>query len=46
MDSVIPDESTAGLMGVMKDLAFSLPGVDEAMSFAQVMKYALDAYVT
>lgn len=24
---------------VMQDLAFSIPGVDEAMSFAEVMKW-------
>jgi arsenite-transporting ATPase len=26
--------------GVMQDLAFAIPGVDEAMSFAEIMKYA------
>ncbi|KAI9019057.1 anion-transporting ATPase [Hyaloraphidium curvatum] len=36
-DMDITDES--GLMNsVMQDLAFSIPGVDEAMSFAEVMK--------
>lgn len=39
MDSVMQDESSGGLMSVMKDLAFSLPGIDEAMGFSQVMKY-------
>ncbi|KAF2436582.1 putative arsenite translocating ATPase ArsA [Tothia fuscella] len=35
------DEAMAGLGGVgnmMQDLAFSIPGVDEAMSFAEVLK--------
>jgi hypothetical protein len=25
---------------MMQDLAFAIPGVDEAMSFAEIMKYA------
>ena len=30
-----------GMMGsMMQDLAFAIPGVDEAMSFAEIMKYA------
>ncbi|KAG8529429.1 Golgi to ER traffic- protein [Bacidia gigantensis] len=29
---------TGGLGGMMQDLAFSIPGVDEAMSFAEVLK--------
>ena len=29
-----------GMMGsMMQDLAFAIPGVDEAMSFAEIMKY-------
>ena len=29
------------MMGsMMQDLAFAIPGVDEAMSFAEIMKYA------
>jgi arsenite-transporting ATPase len=30
---------------VMQDLAFSIPGVDEAMSFAEVMKWGYSAGV-
>lgn len=30
--------ATAGMGGMMQDLAFSIPGVDEAMSFAEVLK--------
>lgn len=30
----------SGMMGsMMQDLAFAIPGVDEAMSFAEIMKY-------
>jgi anion-transporting ArsA/GET3 family ATPase len=30
-----------GMMGsMMQDLAFAIPGVDEAMGFAEIMKYA------
>ena len=30
------------MMGsMMQDLAFAIPGVDEAMSFAEIMKYVL-----
>ena len=30
-----------GMMGgMMQDLAFAIPGVDEAMSFAEIMKCA------
>ena len=29
------------MMGsMMQDLAFAIPGVDEAMGFAEIMKYA------
>ena len=30
------------MMGsMMQDLAFAIPGVDEAMGFAEIMKYAV-----
>ena len=33
------------MMGsMMQDLAFSIPGVDEAMSFAEIMKYIDHAF--
>jgi arsenite/tail-anchored protein-transporting ATPase len=33
------------MMGtMMQDLAFAIPGVDEAMSFAEIMKYALSPF--
>lgn len=33
-----------GMMGsMMQDLAFAIPGVDEAMSFAEIMKYVYQA---
>ena len=32
------------MMGsMMQDLAFAIPGVDEAMGFAEIMKYVLCA---
>lgn len=34
-----PAADTNGMMGsMMQDLAFAIPGVDEAMSFAEIMK--------
>lgn len=39
LNSVLQDDAPSGLMSVVKELAFSMPGVDEAMSFAAVMQY-------
>ena len=37
-DGTVADQN--GMMGsMMQDLAFAIPGVDEAMSFAEIMKY-------
>ena len=34
-----PSADNNGMMGsMMQDLAFAIPGVDEAMSFAEIMK--------
>lgn len=34
------------MMGsMMQDLAFAIPGVDEAMSFAEIMKYVRNGYL-
>ena len=34
-----------GMMGsMMQDLAFAIPGVDEAMSFAEIMKSRLSLF--
>lgn len=34
-----------GAMGsMMQDLAFAIPGVDEAMGFAEIMKYACSLF--
>lgn len=33
------DASGGGMGGMMQDLAFAIPGVDEAMGFAEVMKW-------
>jgi hypothetical protein len=34
---LIADQS-GGMGGMMQDLAFAIPGVDEAMGFAEIMK--------
>jgi arsenite-transporting ATPase len=34
---VLADQS-GGMGGMMQDLAFAIPGVDEAMGFAEIMK--------
>ncbi|KAK9465386.1 anion-transporting ATPase-like domain-containing protein [Lipomyces arxii] len=38
IQEMIESSSQSGGAGIMQDLAFSIPGVDEAMSFAEVMK--------
>jgi len=35
----IADDQGSGISSMMQDLAFAIPGVDEAMGFAEVMKY-------
>jgi len=32
-------ESENNISNIMQDLAFAIPGIDEAISFAEVMKY-------
>lgn len=32
------ESSGGGMGGMMQDLAFAIPGVDEAMGFAEIMK--------
>lgn len=34
----IADDQGSGISSMMQDLAFAIPGVDEAMGFAEVMK--------
>lgn len=35
---MITADQTGGMGGMMQDLAFAIPGVDEAMGFAEIMK--------
>lgn len=37
--SFLADDQGSGISSMMQDLAFAIPGVDEAMGFAEVMKY-------
>jgi hypothetical protein len=42
-DHIVAEQN--GMMGtMMQDLAFAIPGVDEAMSFAEIMKYVSIPY--
>jgi hypothetical protein len=41
--SLLADDQGSGVSSMMQDLAFAIPGVDEAMGFAEVMKYVLPA---
>ncbi|GAA5834018.1 hypothetical protein JCM3766R1_002495 [Sporobolomyces carnicolor] len=38
-DMVEAGEEGGGMNGIMQDLAFAIPGIDEAMGFAEVMKH-------
>lgn len=39
-EEIINTADQNGMMGnMMQDLAFAIPGVDEAMGFAEIMKY-------
>lgn len=35
---MITADQSGGMGGMMQDLAFAIPGVDEAMGFAEIMK--------
>lgn len=38
-DTLLGEADSSGMMGgMMQDLAFAIPGVDEAMGFAEIMK--------
>ena len=39
---VAPADSNGMMGSMMQDLAFAIPGVDEAMSFAEIMKCVSD----
>jgi anion-transporting ArsA/GET3 family ATPase len=45
VNSVIAADSNGMMGSMMQDLAFAIPGVDEAMSFAEIMKYARSSHV-
>lgn len=36
--SAAESQGGGGMGGMMQDLAFAIPGVDEAMGFAEIMK--------
>ncbi len=38
---ISPADSNGMMGSMMQDLAFAIPGVDEAMSFAEIMKFVL-----
>lgn len=42
---IVADQS-GGMGGMMQDLAFAIPGVDEAMGFAEIMKYVLSTLLS
>lgn len=38
---VLPADQNGMMGSMMQDLAFAIPGVDEAMGFAEIMKYPI-----
>merc|ERR1711939_114219 len=38
MTEMMEQDANSGLQGMMQDLAFAIPGIDEAMGFSEVMK--------
>ncbi|KAH8799562.1 arsenical pump-driving ATPase [Flagelloscypha sp. PMI_526] len=45
IQEMVEQSEDNGMMGsMMQDLAFAIPGVDEAMGFAEIMKYNLPFY--
>jgi len=40
-DTSSPADSNGMMGSMMQDLAFAIPGVDEAMSFAEIMKFVI-----
>jgi anion-transporting ArsA/GET3 family ATPase len=42
--TLIAADPNGMMTSMMQDLAFSIPGVDEAMSFAEIMKCACSSF--
>ena len=40
-DTIVEADQNGMVGSMMQDLAFAIPGVDEAMGFAEIMKYVV-----
>ena len=44
-DTIVEADQNGMVGSMMQDLAFAIPGVDEAMGFAEIMKYVVTLIV-